>query len=59
MLKREYCYDQYLLEAIWTKVKDNNNMISYIIIVSVNISCSRYYILASTSYFMTYLSHVQ
>ena len=54
-----YCYDQCLMDVIWTRVKGNNNMISYTIIVSVSISYSRCYILVSSSYSMTHLHYVQ
>jgi len=59
MLKREYCYDQCLLEATWTKVKGNDNMIGCTVIVSVSTSCSRCYILTSSLCFITGLSYVQ
>ena len=41
MLKRGYCYNQCLLNAVWTRVKDNNNMIGCTEVVSVSASCSR------------------
>ena len=59
MLKMGYCYDQCLINATWTRVKDDDDMISCTIIVSVSTSCSRYYTLASSSCFVTYLPHVQ
>ena len=58
MLKWGYCYDQHLLYAVWTRVKDNDNMIGCAISVSISASCSRCDILASTLCIMTYLHHV-
>ena len=46
-----YCYNWCLLDATWTRVKDNDDMIGCNIIVSVSTSCNRYYILALSSLF--------
>jgi len=54
MLKTEYCYDQRLMSLAWTRVKGNDNMISYAEVVSVSTSCSRYYVLTFTLCCMTY-----
>ena len=59
MLKREYCYDQCLLEATWSRIKGNDDMIGCTVIVSVSTSYSRCYILASFLCFITYLPYVQ
>ena len=40
------CYDQYLIDATWTRVKSNDNMIGYAAIVSVSALYSRCYILS-------------
>jgi len=41
MLKWGYCYDQCLMVMAWTRVKNNEDMISCATIVSVSTSCSR------------------
>ena len=58
MLKREYCYDQCLLDAMRTRIKSNDNMISCTAIVSVSALYSRHLILVSFLCCMTQLSHV-
>ena len=58
MLKRGYCYNWCLLDAMRTRVKGNDDMISYAAIVSVSASCSRCYILAWSSYCIMWLLHV-
>jgi len=52
------CYNQYLMDATWTRVKGNDDIISCTTIVSISTSCSRYYILALSSCVMTYLPYV-
>ena len=42
MLKREYYYDQCLLDTVWTRVKSNDDMISCAEVVSVNALCMSY-----------------
>ena len=54
MLKTGYCYDQCLIFLAWTRIKGNDNMISYAEVVSVSTSCSRYYVLTFTSCCMIY-----
>ena len=51
----ESCYNQYLLNTVWTRVKSNNDMIGYAASISVSVSCSRCDVLALTSCFMTWL----
>ena len=53
------CYDCCLLDMAWTRVKGNDDMIGYAIIVSVSISCSRCNNLARSSCFITHSPHVQ
>ena len=55
---QELCYDWYLIDATWTRVKGNNDMIGCTTTVSVSVSCSRCYILALSSCYMTCLPHV-
>ena len=58
MLKRGYCYNRCLLDAMRTRVKGNDDIISCTAIVSVSASCRRCYILVSFLYCMTWLLHV-
>ena len=48
-LKREYCYDRFLLETAWTWAEGMTTMIGYTERVSVSTSCSRYHNLISSS----------
>ena len=58
ILKTEYYYDRYLMDLVWTRIKDNDDIISYAKVVSVSTSCNRCYIFASFLCFMTCLHHV-
>ena len=58
MLKKRSCYNNCLLDTAWTRIKGNDNMISYTVIISVNISCSKYNNLARFSCFITHFSHI-
>ena len=58
MLKMGYCYNWYLMDSAWTRVKGNDDMISCAVIVSVSISYNRYHVLASSSCFITHLHTV-
>ena len=58
ILKIEYCYNWYLKDLVWLRVKDNDNIIGYTVIVSVSTSYSRCYILALFSCSMTCLHHI-
>jgi len=42
-LKTGYCYDGYIEDVAWTRVKGMMSTISCAKVVSVNASCSRYY----------------
>jgi len=44
-----HCYDWYLMNATWTRIKGNDDTISCTVVVSVSTSCCRCYILASSS----------
>ena len=55
MLKWRYCYDQYLLVIVWTRVKSNDDMISYTTNISVSASCSRCNDFTWFSYSITHL----
>ena len=48
------CYNQCLKDTSWKRAKGNDDIIGYAIVVSVSASCSRYYILVSTSCIMTH-----
>jgi len=59
MLKTGYCYNQHLKNSAGLRVKSNDNIIGCAVIVSVSALCSRYYILAPSSYSITHLYYVQ
>ena len=57
MLKMEYCYDRYLKDAIWTRVKGNDIMIGCAVVISVSTSCGGHLSFVFSLYIMTCLPY--